>query len=56
MDLERQYSPASIMGVRTVKDFLDSIWSLSQFLFCELDFDTGIEDPLFPIFPKKIYS
>lgn len=48
MDLEKQYSHMSVMEM----DILDSVWQhlLSQFCFCELGFDSGVEDPLFPIF------
>lgn len=56
MDLEKQCSHIPMMEARTVTDFLDNIWQhlLSQFYFCELGFDSGLEDPLFPIFSKNI--
>lgn len=56
MDLEKQCSHISMMEARTITDFLDSIWQhlLSQLYFCELGFDSGLEDPLFPIFSKNI--
>lgn len=56
MDLEKQYSHTSMVGVRTVKEIFWTAFgtSIKSIPLLWMGFDTEIEDSLFPIFSKKI--